>query len=432
MTANVWINEIDYDQPGADHDEFLELAGNAGTSLVGWKIVLYNGSTGLQYGTDVALDPFVIPDKGLGMGTVAVTFAAGGLQNGNPDGIALVDDNGNVVQFLSYGGAFTASGGAADGKQSSDIGPVDSSSVDGSVQLTGSGSSYADFTWTFATAASAGEVNTGQTLNHANIPATFSGDTTGSVEEYVTSTAAGRLVVTDADSSSDIVAVTNAQSDNGHGIYAVDASGDWRFAVNPDDAAVLALDTGETLTDFLSIETADGTTTKIEITIHGITDISGTNGNDKSPPVVGTDVRELINTLNGNDEVFGQGGADIIIGGSGADILHGGKGGDSFVYDEKACAIGKKTMDLIADFSSKQHDVIDLTAIDAKPSTPADDTLHLLTNKSQATTKLGSVWLDKGDGHDIVYINNDAGHAGFDMAIDVHTKTHLAAGDFLF
>jgi VCBS repeat-containing protein len=282
------------------------------------------------------------------------------------------------------------------------------------------------------TAATDGSINTGQTFTPLdNQPATFSGDTAGSVEEYVTPTILGTLVVADTDSSTDVVVQTAAASDNGYGTFNIDAAGNWTFMLTPGNAAIKALNTGETLSDFLSVETADGTTTKIDITIEGITDIKGTTGNDKNPPIVGTDVRELINALKGNDEVYGQGGADIIIGAAGADLLHGGKGGDSFLYDEKTTGLTRKTMDLIADFSSKQHDVIDLTAIDAKSSTSLDDAFHIVANKAQAADKLGSLWISKGDGHDIVYINNDASHAGFDMAVNAHTGTHLGAGDFL-
>lgn len=50
--------------------------------------------------------------------------AAPGLQNGAPDGLALVGpapDN-VVIEFLSYEGAFTAANGAAVGLTSTDIG----------------------------------------------------------------------------------------------------------------------------------------------------------------------------------------------------------------------------------------------------------------------------------------------------------------------
>ena len=47
--AAVWINEISRDSAGKDEDTFIEVAGEAGTSLDGYTIALYNGSTGPMY-----------------------------------------------------------------------------------------------------------------------------------------------------------------------------------------------------------------------------------------------------------------------------------------------------------------------------------------------------------------------------------------------
>jgi hypothetical protein len=43
-------------------------------------------------------------------------------KNGSPDGIALVNPSGKVIQFLSYEGSFTATNGPALGMTSTDIG----------------------------------------------------------------------------------------------------------------------------------------------------------------------------------------------------------------------------------------------------------------------------------------------------------------------
>ena len=53
---------------------------------------------------------------------VVVNYAANGIQNGSPDGVALVDDNGVLVEFLSYEGVFAATNGPAAGITSIDIG----------------------------------------------------------------------------------------------------------------------------------------------------------------------------------------------------------------------------------------------------------------------------------------------------------------------
>ena len=102
----VFINEIHYDNISTDAGEAIEIAGPAGTDLTGWNIVLYNGSGGAVYDTDPLSG--TISDEGSGFGVVTLTYATNGIQNGAPDGIALIDDSGTVIQFLSYEGSFTA------------------------------------------------------------------------------------------------------------------------------------------------------------------------------------------------------------------------------------------------------------------------------------------------------------------------------------
>jgi hypothetical protein len=156
----VWINEIHYDNVGADADEFVEIAGAAGTDLAGWSLVLYNGNGGAVYDTIPLAG--LIPDQSNGFGTLS--FVQAGIQNGSPDGIALADGSLSLVQFLSYEGSFTGVGGVADGVLSTDIG-VDqdpATPVGDSLQLTGVGTSYADFSWQAAMAATPGAVNTNQ------------------------------------------------------------------------------------------------------------------------------------------------------------------------------------------------------------------------------------------------------------------------------
>jgi hypothetical protein len=160
--TSVFINEIHYDNTGTDAGEAIEVAGPAGTNLTGWSIVLYNGATGAVYDTDALSG--VIPNQQSGLGTVSVSYPVNGIQNGNPDGIALVNGT-TVVQFLSYGGTFTAVGGPADGMLSTDIGEAEGSGtpVGHSLQLGGTGCMYEDFTWNTPAANTFGLVNTGQT-----------------------------------------------------------------------------------------------------------------------------------------------------------------------------------------------------------------------------------------------------------------------------
>ncbi|MEZ4919425.1 MAG: hypothetical protein R2792_10015 [Saprospiraceae bacterium] len=162
--AMVWINEIHYDNAGTDVNEFVEVAGIAGTDLSDYSIFLYNGSNGGTYGS-MPLSG-IIDNESNGFGAVSFSYPVNGLQNGAPDGLALVH-GGMVVQFLSYEGSFMAVGGPANGMTSTDIGVEETSStpIGESLQLTGTGTMYSDFAWNPPAAESPGDINPGQAFN---------------------------------------------------------------------------------------------------------------------------------------------------------------------------------------------------------------------------------------------------------------------------
>ena len=160
--TNVFINEIHYDNSGADTDEFIEIAGDAKTDLTGWSLQLYNGSNGAMY-KSYALNNWSYINNNTQFGITAIKTT--GLQNGSPDGVALFDGL-NIIQFLSYEGTFTAKSGAAKDILSINIGVKESTdtAVDFSLQLTGKGSRYSDFTWSLPQTNTFGAINTGQKL----------------------------------------------------------------------------------------------------------------------------------------------------------------------------------------------------------------------------------------------------------------------------
>lgn len=165
--STVFVNEIHYDNAGTDSGELVEVAGPSGTDLTGWSVVLYNGdpSSLRPYGTARALSGTLPTGQG-GYGTIALTYPSNGIQNGSPDAVALVDANGALRQFLSYEGSFIAASGPAAGQTSTNIGVSESGSepVGQSLQLTGRGTTYADFTWAPPATATPGQPNTGQTF----------------------------------------------------------------------------------------------------------------------------------------------------------------------------------------------------------------------------------------------------------------------------
>lgn len=204
--TSVFINEIHYDNASTDQNEGIEIAGPAGTDFSGWDIVLYNGNGGALYNT-VNLSG-VIPDQQNGFGTIF--FAISGIQNGAPDGVALVHSS-TVVQFLSYEGSFTATDGPANEMTSTDIGVSESGStpVGHSLQLIGTGSVYEDFVWSGPIANTYDAVNTGQTFEVSEFAVSKSASSsmvqTGDVLTYtiwVANTGVGgtanNVVITDA------------------------------------------------------------------------------------------------------------------------------------------------------------------------------------------------------------------------------------------
>ena len=160
--ASVWINEFHYDNASTDEGEFVEVAGAAGTDLSEYKIVFYNGNGGSSYGEETLSG--TLADQSGGYGTATVDKS--GIQNGAPDGIALVAPDGSCLQFISYEGQMTASGGACDGQTSEELSVSEGSSTPAgeSLQLSGSGTSYSDFTWEGPITNTKGAVNTNQTF----------------------------------------------------------------------------------------------------------------------------------------------------------------------------------------------------------------------------------------------------------------------------
>ncbi|MCW4442631.1 VCBS domain-containing protein, partial [Vibrio splendidus] len=92
-------------------------------------------------------------------------------------------------------------------------------------------------------------------------------------QEDVTLTTGGNLNVDDPDLNE---AVFTAQSDvqDGHyGTFSIDADGEWTYVLNNDHADVQALDAdSDPIVRTFTVETADGSTHEIAVTITGSDD----------------------------------------------------------------------------------------------------------------------------------------------------------------
>jgi len=174
LTA-LWINELHYDNTGGDVDEIIEIAGTAGINLANYQLVAYEGNDGLMEGMPIFLSG-VIPDEGNGYGALA--FGPGDLssqffENGPQEGHALVEAaTGIVLQFISYEGTVMALDGPAAGMTSMDIGVSEPTNTapGTSLQVIGTGNVGTAFAWSPSATASAGLLNTGQTIPALTFP----------------------------------------------------------------------------------------------------------------------------------------------------------------------------------------------------------------------------------------------------------------------
>ena len=126
------------------------------------------------------------------------------------------------------------------------------------------------------------------TINGANDAAVITGAASGSVTEAGgvangtpgIPTATGNLNSTDVDNPDDAwTAVgTPLPSDNGYGSYTLTAAGVWTYTLNNSNAAVQALNAGQTLTDTFTATTVDGTAQLVTITINGANDAAVITG----------------------------------------------------------------------------------------------------------------------------------------------------------
>ncbi len=172
FAQNTWINELHYDNASTDVGEFVEVViENPGNyTLSDFAVHLYNGSNGTSY-ENSTLDNFTV---GSTVGDYTIyTWDPTSIQNGAPDGLAL-SYQGTVItgQFLSYEGALTATDGPANGLTSTDIGVEETSStpVGESLQLSGGGTVYTDFTWQDPADDTPGDENNNQSIGGTVTP----------------------------------------------------------------------------------------------------------------------------------------------------------------------------------------------------------------------------------------------------------------------
>ncbi len=242
----------------------------------------------------------------------------------------------------------------------------------------------------------------------------------GSVAENAANgTAVAQLAATDPDVGGTL---SYSLVDNAGGRFAIDAA---TGAITVANGALLDFEAATSHSLTARVIDQDGLTRDLSFSVtitdvaEGPAPINGSNGFDL---IFGTNGNDVINALdgddiifggNGNDSIFGgagrdslNGGAgnDIIVGGAGADLLTGGSGQDVFRYTSLGDApratgiLAALNRETILDFNASNgnnHDLIDLSAIDAN-SNVAGNQAFSFVGSSAFTGVAGQLRYSKG------------------------------------
>ncbi len=211
----------------------------------------------------------------------------------------------------------------------------------------------------------------------------------GSVAENAANgTIVGQLGATDPDAGA---ALTYNLVNNADGRFAINtATGQITVA----NGALLDYETAPSHSLTARVTDQGGLTRDLTFNVT-LTDIVETtppnpiNGTNKFNVLLGTNGADIINGRGGRDILIGNGGNDILIGGSGPDILLGGAGQDIFRYlsttdaPRGAGPFSIINRDNILDFNPNNganHDIIDLSAIDANINAAGDQAFTFIGN----------------------------------------------------
>ena len=125
------------------------------------------------------------------------------------------------------------------------------------------------------------------TVANANNPPVIAGANTGAVTKNVDPDGDGQIEVGGVLTISDPdPAESSFQAGTVVGVYGsltIDAAGNWNYAADNTQAVIQQLNTGESISDVLTVTTADGTTHSIIVTINGATAIVDQGGDDPGP-----------------------------------------------------------------------------------------------------------------------------------------------------
>ncbi|MBO7913496.1 VCBS domain-containing protein [Vibrio sp. G41H] len=129
-------------------------------------------------------------------------------------------------------------------------------------------------------------------INIANAadPATFGGDSTGVAQEDMTLQASGTLTSSDPDGTTGFIAVQGGAGivgSKGYGHAHIDSNGHWTYDLYNKHPIVQQLGEGQTDTETITVQSADGTHHDIVVTITGTNDLPTVSEKPQTSHVVG-------------------------------------------------------------------------------------------------------------------------------------------------
>ncbi len=158
-TTEPFISEFHYDNSGTDTGEFIEITAADGTDLSQYTLYFYNGNGNYVYNSYQLSGSISNMSNTCEAVAFQLPFT---IQNGSPgsDAIALVHNaSSGVLEFISYEGTLTASGGPANGMTSIDINVQESSGT-----LAGFSLQKTDAGWVGPIPETPGVINDGLTV----------------------------------------------------------------------------------------------------------------------------------------------------------------------------------------------------------------------------------------------------------------------------
>ena len=165
-----------------------------------------------------------------------------------------------------------------------------------------------------------------------------------------------------------------------------------------------------------------------QLTLTGTGVIDGT-GNSLNNVLTGNGAANTLTGADGKDTLKGGAGDDILNGGAGQDTMTGGTGLDKFVFFDGDGSPTHSLADRIVDFSSTDHDLVDLHNIDANTLVSGDQAFTFIGTSAFSHT---AGELHYVVGSTVTWIEGDTNGDGVsDFAIRADGLHSFAAGDLV-